>query len=310
MTRMPKPPKIKAPRHARAVDVPGPRRGAQTSPLFLAALGVSFLLHAVVLAIQFKFPDIAQSLKKDAGLQVVLVNARHAKAPEKAEALAQANLDGGGNTDTKQMASTPLPPKEKRVDGDQLTEAKRRVATLEAAQRKLLAESKTKQQVQQVQKNNETPADEPAKVSGADLADSAAAIARLEAKLDKQLNEYSKRPRKKFIGARTKEYRFAQYVEDWRQKIERVGTLNYPDSARGKLYGSLLMSVVIRADGTVGRITIHRSSGHPVLDQAAENIVRLSAPFSPFPPNIRKDTDELEITRTWTFTNADAIRTE
>lgn len=310
MTRSPKPPKIKAPAKGRAKAVQVPRPGSQTSPLFMAALGISFLLHAVILAIQFKFPDIAQSLKKDSGLEVVLVNARHAKAPEKAEALAQANLDGGGNTDTKQMASTPLPPKEKRVDGDQLTEAKRRVAKLEAAQRKLLAESRKAQTVKQVQKDSNTPAEEPAEVSGADLADSAAAIARLEAKLDKQLNEYSKRPRKKFIGARTKEYRFAQYVEDWRQKIERVGTLNYPDSARGKLYGSLLMSVVIRSDGTVGRLTIHRSSGHAVLDQAAEKIVRLAAPFSPFPPNIRKDTDELEITRTWTFTNADAIRTD
>jgi len=310
MTRMPKPPRIKAPKQRRTKAATRPPGGAKTSPLFMAALGVSFLLHAVVLAIQFQFPDIAQSLKKDAGLQVVLVNARHAKAPEQAEALAQANLDGGGNTDTPQIASTPLPPKDKRVDGDQLTETKRRVATLEAAQRKLLAEAKTRQKVQQAQKSNETPSEEPRPVSGADLADSAAAIARLEAKLDKQLNEYSKRPRKKFVGARVKEYRFAQYVEDWRQKIERVGTLNYPDSARGKLYGSLLMSVVIRADGTVGRLTIHRSSGHKVLDQAAENIVRLAAPFSPFPPNIRKDTDELEITRTWTFTNADAIRTE
>ena len=141
-------------------------------------------------------------------------------------------------------------------------------------------------------------------------ADSSAAIARLEARVDKQLNEYARRPRKKFIGARTQEYRFAQYVEDWRQKIERVGTLNYPDSARGKLYGSLLMSVVIRADGSVKRVNIHRSSGHAVLDQAAERIVRLSAPFSVFPANIRRDTDELEITRTWTFTNADAVRTD
>ncbi len=297
----------KAAASARKQAVVPSRRGSAIFPL---ALSISLLLHAIILAVHFQFPNIADSLKKASGLEVVLVNARHEKAPKKAEALAQANLDGGGNTDAKVVASTPLPPKDKRREGDQLINAKRRVEKLEAAQRKLLAEARTKKTVTQVATNSDTPAEKPREVSGVDLADSAAAIARLEAKLDKQLNEYAKRPRKKFIGARTKEYRFAQYVEDWRQKIERVGTLNYPDSARGKLYGSLMMSVVIRADGSVARINIHRSSGHKVLDEAAQRIVRLAAPFAPFPPNIQRDTDELEITRTWTFTNADAVRTE
>lgn len=310
MTRAPKPPKSPASRKGPAPAARPHRPGHTGSALFPLALGISILVHALVLAIQFRFPDIADSFKKDSGLEVVLVNARHPKPPSEAEALAQANLDGGGNTDAEEMASTPLPPKDQRRDGDQLVETKRRVAQLEAAQRKLLAEAQARTQVRQTPKNNDTPAEQPATVSGADLADSAAAIARLEAKLGKQLNEYAKRPRKKFVGARTREYRFAQYVEDWREKIERVGTLNYPDSARGKLYGSLLMSVVIRADGSVGQISIHRSSGHPVLDEAAQRIVRLAAPYAPFPPNIRRDTDELEITRTWTFTNADAIRTE
>ncbi|QID16909.1 energy transducer TonB [Nitrogeniibacter mangrovi] len=312
MTRTPPP---KTPRQPAGAKAAAPRKAAagarRRGPGFLPlALGISILVHALALAIHFRFPDIADHLKKDSGLEVVLVNARHQRAPKAAEALAQANLDGGGNTEAKVTASTPLPPKEQRREGDQLVEAKRRVAKLEAAQRKLLAEAKTREVVRQAPKNSDSPAEEPREVSGVDLADSAAAIARLEAKIDKDLNEYARRPRKKFIGARTREYRFAQYVEDWRQKIERVGTLNYPDSARGKLYGSLLMSVVIRADGTVARINIHRSSGHPVLDEAAKRIVQLAAPFSAFPPDIRRDTDEIEITRTWTFTNADSVRTE
>lgn len=314
MKHTPPAPRIKAPakpgRRASAAAKRLPAWGEGKSVIFPLALGISFVIHALVLAVQFKFPDLSNSFKKDSGLEVVLVNARHAKAPKQAEALAQANLDGGGNTDAKVVASTPLPPKERRQEGDQLIDAKRRVETLEAAQRKLLAESRAKDTAMQVAKNSDSPAETPREVSGADLADSAAAIARLEARLDKQLNEYAKRPRKKFVGARTQEYRFAQYVEDWRQKIERVGTLNYPDSARGKLYGSLMMSVVVRADGSVVRININRSSGHSVLDEAAERIVRLAAPFAPFPPNIRRDTDELEITRTWTFTNSDAVRTE
>jgi len=314
MTRTPSAPKIKGPakttRRASAARASLPAWGQGKSVIFPLALGISLLIHALVLAVHFKFPNLGNALKKDSGLEVVLVNARHAKAPKEAEALAQANLDGGGNTDAKVVASTPLPPKERRQDGEQLIDAKRRVETLEAAQRKLLAEARAQDKVVQAAKNSDTPAETPRQVSGVDLADSAAAIARLEAKLDKQLNEYAKRPRKKFVGARTQEYRFAQYVEDWRQKIERVGTLNYPDSARGKLYGSLLMTVVVRADGSVARITIERPSGHAVLDEAAERIVRLAAPFAPFPPNIRRDTDELEISRTWTFTNADAVRTE
>lgn len=284
-----------------------PARG--NSSVVILAFGLSVLLHGIVLSLHFEFPDLKKAFKKDSGLEVVLVNARHARAPDKAEALAQANLDGGGNTDAKKMASTPVPPKDQRKDGDQLVEAKRRVQALEAAQRKLVAQAKTPPTTQTVKQTSDAPAETPREISGTELMDSAAAIARLEAKIDKNLNEYARRPRKQFIGARTKEYRFAQYVEDWRLKIERVGTLNYPDSARGKLYGSLLMSVVIRADGSVESINIHRSSGHKVLDNAARRIVELAAPFAPFPANIRRDTDILEITRTWSFTNADAIET-
>ena len=132
-------------------------------------------------------------------------------------------------------------------------------------------------------------------------------MARLEGEISKSTDEYSKRPRKKFIGARAEEYRFAQYIEDWRQKIERIGTLNYPAAARGKLYGSLLLTVSISADGTVSRIDINRSSGHKVLDDSARRIVQMASPYSPFPPDIRRDTDVIEITRTWYFTQGDQL---
>jgi protein TonB len=132
----------------------------------------------------------------------------------------------------------------------------------------------------------------------------------MEAQIDKRLNEYAKRPRKQFIGANTREYRFAQYLEDWRLKIERIGTLNYPEAARGRLYGSLLLSVVIRADGSLEKVEVQRSSGQRILDEAAVRIVEMSAPFAPFPPEIRTDTDIIEIVRTWRFTNADQMRAQ
>jgi protein TonB len=158
-------------------------------------------------------------------------------------------------------------------------------------------------------KVNPAAAPEPNR-SGADLASSALAIARIEGQIARQLEEYNQRPRKKFIGARVEEYRFAQYVEDWRQKIERIGNLNYPDAARGRLYGSLVLTVVIKANGDLDRVEVNRSSGQRLLDDAARRIVQMAAPYAAFPESIRRDTDVLEITRTWTFTNMDRLRSD
>ena len=138
----------------------------------------------------------------------------------------------------------------------------------------------------------------------------ALAMARLEGEVNKNLDDYNKRPRRKFLGTRSSEYRFAQYMEDWRLKVERVGTLNYPDAARGKLYGSLTLTVTLGRDGEVLTISIDRSSGHQILDDAARRIVQMASPYSPFPPDIRRDTDILEITRTWSFTQGDALETK
>ena len=132
---------------------------------------------------------------------------------------------------------------------------------------------------------------------------------RLEAQIAKDMDAYQKRPKRRFIGARAEEYRFARYVEDWRLKIERIGNLNYPEAARQqKLYGSLLLTVSIRADGSVENVEINRTSGSRILDAAAVRIVEMSGPFAAFPPDIKRDTDILHITRTWTFTKADPAR--
>jgi protein TonB len=277
------------------------------SPLLVFAFALSFALHGVLLSTRFVSPP-AKPPQRDRGLEVVLVNARHVRPPVEAEALAQANLDGGGTSEEKVRPKSPLPPKDARRDGEALVDARTRKESRPAPRNDVLTRPKAKVAVPAAPPQAEPETTErPA--SGLDVFDSVAAIARLEAQIDQRIEEYAKRPRKKFIGARTKEYRFAQYVEDWRQKIERVGTLNYPDSARGRLYGSLMLSVVIRADGSIERVELQRSSGQPVLDEAAVRIVELAAPFAAFPPDIRVDTDVLIITRTWTFTNADQVRT-
>ncbi|HEU5176102.1 MAG TPA: TonB family protein, partial [Burkholderiales bacterium] len=244
-------------------------------------------------------------------LEVVLVNAKSKERPAKADALAQANLNRGGTVEEDRRAKTPLPVTEPRKPGKDLAEAQRRQRTLEAQQAELLAKAREAQirvpASAQRQPEIDKPGNQP---SGRDLADLALAAMRLQAQIDRQVEEYQKRPRKKFIGANVAEYRFAQYEEDWRVKVERVGTLNYPAEARGRVYGNLRLTVTIRPDGNVESIELDRSSGLKVLDAAAFKIVRMAGPFAAFPPDIRRDTDLLVITRTWFFGQGDKIWTE
>ena len=276
-----------------------------------AAVGISILLHGVLLSVHFKFPDALKWKSPEQPLEVVLVNAKTRERPSRAQTLAQANLDRGGNVDEDRRAKTPLPVTAPRTPGKDLAEAKRRMRELEAQQQRLLAQAR--ESAVRVPKETPRPApseEAPAQPSGRDLADLALAAMRLQAQIDRQIQEYQKRPRKKFIGANAAEYRFAQYEEDWRAKVERVGTLNYPPEARGKIYGNLRLTVTIRPDGSVESIELDRSSGLKVLDAAAFKIVRMASPYAAFPPNIRRDTDLLVITRTWFFGQGDKIWTE
>ena len=276
-----------------------------------AAIGLSLALHAALLSMQFKFPDASRWKSSSAPIEVVLVNARTKDRPAKADALAQANLNRGGTVEENRRAKTPLPVTEPRQPGKDLAEAQRRQRSLEAPQAELLAKARDAQGRVPASAERQPEIDNPGeKPSGRDLADLALAAMRLQAQIDRQIDEYQKRPRKKFIGANTAEYRFAQYEEDWRVKIERIGSLNYPPEARGRVYGNLRLTVSIRPDGNVESIELDRSSGLKVLDAAAFKIVRMATPFAVFPPDIRRDTDLLVITRTWFFGQGDKIWTE
>ncbi len=143
----------------------------------------------------------------------------------------------------------------------------------------------------------------PASESGLDPVDRRSRErARLSAEISRFWQEYQKRPRRKFLSARTREYKYAEYMESWRSKVERVGNLNYPEKARREnLTGSLVLDVAIKPDGSVHSLNLVKSSGKKVLDDAATRIVRLAGPYEPFSPDIRKDVDILHITRTWQF---------
>ena len=274
-----------------------------------APLAFSLVLHAVALfGIGFVLPDPRKAADFLQPLEVVLVNSKSKSRPTKADALAQHHLDGGGNTAENRRAKNPLP---NLSDSQQFTaeQSAQHVRQLEQEAKRLLTQTKNTHSV--VQDKNTKPQEENAPTTGQDLVSRALEIARLEAEISKDMEAYQKLPRRKFIGARTQEYRFAQYIEDWRIKIERIGNLNYPEAARQKkIYGSLQLTVSIRADGSVESVEVSRSSGQRILDAAAQRIVRLAAPFARLPPDIRKDTDILSITRTWTFTSTDKLESE
>jgi periplasmic protein TonB len=301
------------------------------------AIWVSVAVHAVILSVKFE-PELRKLADKLPSLDVVLVNAKTKTAPDKAELLAQANLDRGGNTDENRKAKTALPaPKDKSTEvllkpnSQAQTAAKsaklkaqeareqKRVDELEKQAQELLTQINGKRKIESNPTQNAASAEpekgeQKAKVKALDRADLIAAsleMDRLQAQIDKQQEEYQKRPKRKFIGARTKEYRFALYVESWRQKVERIGNMNYPEAAKAqKLYGQLRMTVSIKADGSLESVVIDQPSNHKVLDEAAKRIVELAAPYAVFPEDIKKDTDILSITRTWTFTQDDSLQTQ
>src|SRR5476649_1793575 len=204
-------------------------------------------------------------------MDVVLVNSKSAAKPEKADALAQANLEGGGNTDQKLRAKSPFPAVDPKEPSPELKAAESRRKQLEDEARDLMTRMKSKVTVAQVEQVAPGPA--KSDVEARDLVEKSLEIARLEAQIQRELQAYQERPKRKFIGARASEYRFAQYVDNWRQKVERIGNLNYPEEARTrKIHASLQLTVAIKADGEVESVEINRSSGHKFLDQAAIRI--------------------------------------
>lgn len=276
-------------------------------PAVRVAVGASVAIHVgLIVGLGWRLPGLSAPAAPHNVLEVVLVNARAAKAPDKPDVLAQANLDGGGNTDQNRRVSTPFAAVDTTT---QPTPASRTAALRPNAstpQPMIAVPAATGLPVAP----ERTPPERvpPGEATSRQMVERSLEMARLEAQIRRDLDANQKRRRTEFIGARAAEYRFAAYVDNWRYKIERVGNLNYPADARQqRLYGSLQLTVVVRADGEVDSISLNRSSGHRALDEAAVRIVRLAAPFDRFPDGIRKDTDYISITRTWTFSRDDAM---
>ena len=282
---------------------------------FQCALVVSFLLHLlIIVGVTARGPDRSLLSKATPQLEVVLVNSRSATASPTPDVLAQSNLDGGGTVESDRRAKSPLPLVPRDTPTTDLSVETRKVQRREQEAQRVMTQSHEPAPAV-AQPDVRSPAEsqpEPVPTPNAvDIVNRSMELARLEAQIAKNWDSYQKRPRRKFIGARAQEFRFARYVEDWRNKIERVGTLNYPSAARDqRIFGTLQLTVAIRADGTVETVEINRPSGQKVLDDAALRIVGLAAPFAAFPPDIAQDTDIISITRTWSFTRSDQFQAE
>jgi len=278
----------------------------------MIAITCSVLAHASLLALRFAAPDAFRLQPADPGLEVILVNARHARAPVKADALAQANLDGGGNADAGR-AQSPLPDLRKIENGDSIKALQRRIAELEQQQKNVLTK------VRQSQFNSAPVADQARpdpNRTGTDNVDSARAIARMTAEITQRIADENKRPKKTFISPSTREVGYAMYYKAMQKRVEEVGTLNFPQQNGHKLYGELVVYIPIFQDGSLyekeGGPRVERSSGNPALDKAALAIVRRAAPFGKFPANMRSsDKDDLWIVVTrFKFTREEKLQAE
>ena len=312
------------------------------------AILVSVILHVVVLSgVTFKFP-LSQIRTVSAPLEVMLVNREPAPYPDKAdkadrkEALPPVTRDSAAvEGNAGRPPAQPIPPLPKQKDATNIPrktiadsipsapvvrrEADPREpqaqplmpATADSGSHQSADEADplvTQPQLQpQDQAQPQAGRDQNAIFDTADLVQRGLAIARVAARGDASLETYQKPLKRKFIGSRTRDYRFDRYAEDWRLKVERIGNLNYPEAARREqVYGSLQLTVGIRSDGSLESVEINRSSGKKILDQAAVRIVKLAGQngFAPFPPELSRDTDILHITRSWVFTSADELTSE
>jgi protein TonB len=283
-----------------------PSNPADWSTRIAIALLFSAALHGMVMSTRIAPINPRLFEDQSAPIEVVLVNSKSTEAPLKPDALAQVNLAGGGNTDDKLRAKSPLPASAQTQSGDEEAALQSRVRQLEQQAQRLFTQLKPDTNLP-----NADAAAHDAQQSAltpAQLEQQAREMAQLEARVSQQRIEYQQRPKRAYFGANVREYAFARYVDDWVNKVEKIGNLNYPEAARRQsVYGSLMLTVSIYSDGRLEDVSVDRSSGSKILDAAAIKIVQLAAPYARFPEEMRKKVDILSITRTWTFTRSDQL---
>jgi len=282
------------------------------------AIAASVLLHGALLAVRFAPPDSFKFKPIDPGLEVILVNAKHDRKPAKADALAQANLDGGGNAD-KGRSKSPLPDMRRTENGDSTKTSRQRIEELQEMQQRMMAQLQKKTPLAAPPvKDPSQRHDIPSPTDGADATETMKELLRQEAEISKRIEDENKRPKRTYISPSTREVGHVFYRDAMQKRIENLGTVNFPQRDGRKIYGDLTLSISVFQDGSLFKsdgdsgITVDRSSGVPGLDEAAKRIVRKSAPFGVFPQNMRsngKDDVWIFVFR-FRFTNEDTLEAD
>ncbi|CAM8670177.1 TonB Periplasmic protein TonB, links inner and outer membranes [Comamonadaceae bacterium] len=267
------------------------------------ALGVSIAVHAALLTVRFVDPEAFNRVFEDQPLEVILVNAKSKEKPEKAQAIAQTNLAGGGDVE-KGRATSPLPPSAFTDIGDTLEEeSARKLQSLQEQQNLLLAQVKSQLAA--------LPPPDPNKL--ADKSDQAEReekrrqLIKLLAEIERRINMENARPKKRYVSPSVREEVYAVYYDQLRQRIEEKGTDNFPQSGGKKLYGELTMIVTINFDGRVIDAEVVQSSGNPVLDKRAQAIARSAGPFGNFNTAMRRQADQILVVSRFKFTRDETL---
>jgi periplasmic protein TonB len=268
------------------------------------ALLISLAAHAALLTVRFVDPQGFNRLFADSPLEVILVNTRSGLAPDKAQALAQANLAGGGEA-LKGRATSPLPPSALLEVGDSDQDKRRMVEQLQQTQQQLLAQLRRELALlppPDASRNEGTPAEKAQEEHRRQLI-------QMLAEIEKRINEENARPKKRYISPATREVKYALYYDSLRRKIEDRGTQNFPEYQGRKLYGELVMNITVDAQGRVVETEMIRTSGMAILDRRAVAIVKAASPFGLFTPEMRREADQLVITSRFRFTRDEALET-
>jgi protein TonB len=269
------------------------------------ALGISVAVHAVLLTVRFVDPEAIERVFRDTPLEVILVNARSNTAHDKAQAIAQSSLAGGGEAE-RGRATSPLPSTLLSDSGDTVEEeAQQRIRRLQKQQTMLLA------QVRQQLASLPVPDPKQAKPSPEQAAQEERRRLLLKqlAEIERRIQQDSTKPRKRYIGPSTREEAYAIYYDRLRRAIENKGTENFPSLGGKKLYGELTMVVTVDRLGQVVTTEIAESSGNRTLDRRAEAIARAAAPFGRFTADMRKEADQIVVVSRFRFSRNETLET-
>jgi protein TonB len=268
------------------------------------ALGASIAVHGVLLSVRFVDPESFNRVFEDTPLEVILVNARSNEKPEKAKAIAQASLAGGGDAE-KGRATSPLPPSEFTDIGDTLENVSAsRLQKMQEQQSVMLANLKS----QLASLPPPAPKEQANTPEQIEREEKRQQLVKLLAEIERRINTENSRPKKRYISPSTREEAYAVYYDSLRHAIEDRGTENFPSANGKKLYGDLTMIVTVNFDGRVLNTEVVSGSGNPVLDRRAAAIARTAGPFGPFTPVMRKQADQILVVSRFRFTRDDAAQ--